>query len=112
MKWLLIFALSSLLVSCAVQNTIYVWSDYKMALARYKEQQTSLNRSQLETSLSRIISESVRQKKRVPPGIYMQYGYLMATEGKIEIASQYYQLEIRTYPESSTLVHELESELK
>jgi hypothetical protein len=36
----------------------------------------------------------------------------MATEGKPEMAFQYYQLEKNTYPESVTLVTELESKLK
>jgi hypothetical protein len=111
-KWFIFFAIAGLLISCAVHNNMYAWSDYKEVLARYTEKPNNNNKIALEESLLRVISASVLEKKRVPPGIYLQYGYLIASDGKQEIASQYYQFEKSTYPESTLLINELESKLK
>jgi len=111
-KWILLVLVSFLISSCAVQNSMYVWTDYKTVLARYTEKPNNANRTELEACLYRIISTSAQQKKRVPPGIYLQYGYLMAVEGKLDMANQYYTLEKNLYPESVELVNEMESKLK
>ncbi len=107
-----IFIVFVFLSSCAVQNSMYVWEDYQMSLARYTEKPNNSTRNALEGSLFKVISSSAQQKKRVPPGIYLQYGYLLSLEGKLEMASQYYLMEKTNYPESSVLVDELETKLK
>jgi hypothetical protein len=111
-KMFFLIAFALLLSSCAVQNSIYIWSDYKAVLSRYTEKPNANNKQALEESLLRVISESIQQKKKVPPGIYLQYAYLLASDGKKEFASQYYLLEKSRYPESTILVNELEAELK
>ena len=111
-KMIILFTAAILFTSCAVQNSMYVWADYKSVLAGYTEKPGNANRNELEACLLKIISESIQQKKRVPPGIYLQYGYLMAAEGRTDMASQYYTLEKNNYPESTILVNELESKLK
>ena len=111
-KWLILFVIITFLSSCAVQNSMYVWVDYKSVLARYTEKPNAANRNELEACLMRIISESAQQKKRVPPGICLQYGFLLSLDGKNEMASQYYKLERNNYPESATLLNEIEYKLK
>ena len=111
-KWIILFAVITFFSARAVQNSMYVWADYKSVLARYTEKPNNANRNELEACLFRIISESAQQKKRVPPGICLQYGFLLSLEGKNEMASQYYNLERSNYPESATLIGELESKLK
>jgi hypothetical protein len=70
-KWFILFAFAGLLTSCAVQNSIYAWSDYKEVLARYTEKPDINNKIALEATLLRIFSQSSQQKKKVPPGLYL-----------------------------------------
>jgi hypothetical protein len=47
----------------------------------------------------------------VPPGIYAEYGFVLAQEGKSEEAQVYFNLEKEKYPESKIFVDRLISTL-
>ena len=108
-NWLILFILAILAVSCTVQKISFSWSDYKPVLAKYIDNPDSTNRTALKTCLLRVMSESMKQKKAIPPGIYLQYAVLLEIEGYKETARQYYELERQYYPDSSSLIDELES---
>lgn len=108
-KWLIFFACTLLAFSCKVQKINFAWSDYKPVLAQYIDKPDSINQTSLKNCLLKVMSESMKQKKTVPPGIYMQYAFLLQTEGYFEMAKQYYELEKHNYPESAVMIDELES---
>jgi hypothetical protein len=111
-KWLVLFIFAFLATSCAVQKINFSWSDYRMVLSKYIDNPDSVNQRNLNNCLLRVISESVKQKKTIPPGIYLEYAFLLETEGYHDMARQYYDLEKKLYPSSSLLIDDLLSKPK
>jgi hypothetical protein len=96
-------------VSC-VAPTRYYWGDYEdRLLAAYENPQEE---AAFTTHLRYIIDEATENDKRVPPGIYAEYGYSLYRAGDIESAAIYFQHEADVWPESSTLMLRLIDRMK
>jgi hypothetical protein len=108
-KWLCLFAFTCLTLSCIVQKTKFSWSDYRPVLANYLDHPDSINHAALKLCLLRVMSESMKQKRPVPPGIYLEYAFLLKSEGNNEMAKQYFDLERHFYPDAAKLIDNLES---
>lgn len=105
-------SLHFLLYGCVTSKPTYYWEGYSESLTNYKKEPTEEKRKAHEDMLVRIIKRSEENGARVPPGIYCELGYMMATDGKMAEAQSYFELEKKTYPESSILVDKLEAKLK
>ena len=55
------------------------------------------------------MEESKTKNYRVPPGVFCEYGYILLKEGKTEEALQYFDLEAKTYPESTVFLKNLKT---
>ena len=96
-------------VACAAP-TRYYWGDYEnRLLAAYKNPQEE---AAFATHLRLIIDEAKKKDKRVPPGIYAEYGYSLYRAGDSESAAIYFQQEADAWPESSALMLRLINRMK
>jgi len=86
---------------------IYYWEDYSAPLYAFKKTPDQKNRRKYEESLKNIIDVSGRKGKRVPPGIFAEYGYREAQKGKTNEAAKYFDMEEKSYPESKAFVKHL-----
>ncbi len=101
------FALQA--VAC-VAPTRYHWGNYEnRLLAAYKNPQEE---AAFTTHLLHIIDEAKEKGKRVPPGIYAEYGYSLYRAGDNESAAIYFQHEADAWPESSALMLRLIDRMK
>lgn len=110
----LLVLLSALFVSgCAVGPTLeprYDFGNYSHALYQHKKQHTDASYQEYKSSLYDVIEKTKTSGYRVPPGIYCEYGFILAQEGKAEEAINYFELEKKTYPESKVFIERLMNE--
>ena len=94
-----------ILTSCAVQKTIYYWGNYSTTLYSYKQEPGEESLNNHKTALLEVFRIAEQKNKKVPPGLYSEYGYILFNEGNIEEAYKYFELEKKTYPESEIFMN-------
>jgi hypothetical protein len=108
--WLLL--VSALFLSgCATKPIEYYYGNYEKTYYHSKKDGTPSSVAKYKESLEDIIKTSREKGLRVPPGIYCEYGYLLAKTGNPD-AERYFDLEITAYPESAQFVALVRSQLK
>ena len=95
---------------CATQPVNYYYGQYSQTLYRSKKDETPATLATHKKTLLEIIQKSADKGYRVPPGIYLEYGYLLAKEGDKE-ADRYFSLEATTYPEAARFVAFVRSQI-
>jgi len=111
MKPLLALLVLILLAGCTTPPVSYYYGNYSRTLYRSKKDNTPASLEKHRQALDDIIQTSGKKGTKVPPGIYCEYAYLLAKEGKPE-ADSYFSLEVKTYPESERFVTFVRSQLK
>lgn len=97
-----------LLTGCAPQGLFY-WGDYESSLyGRYVEN----DGQHTEAYLRSTFTEAESQHRRVPPGVYADYGFLLYTRGDKAGAIAYFEKERALYPESAALMNKLIERIK
>lgn len=94
---LLIVALTA--SGCATSQ--YQWGSYEQALYRYYKNPATLD--EYAEQLASVIATAEPERK-VPPGIYAEYGYVLLLQGKRDEAIAHFEREKRTWPESTRLM--------
>jgi len=97
-------------VGCATQKSMYTWGDYSSSLYKLKKNPCDENLMKHKQVLSKIMEDSKENSLRVPPGVYCEYGYILIKEGKSNEALAYFDLEEKTYPESTIFIQRLKSQ--
>lgn len=83
---------------------LYYWGDYESSLfERYVEN----NGQHTDAYLSQTLFEAETQHRKVPPGVYADYGFLLYTRGDNAGAIENFQKERALYPESLALMNKL-----
>ncbi len=95
-SFLLIF-----LASCQTDKSFY-WGDYEKIILNYN--QDSANISVIEKSMRDLVGSAQRNKK-VPPGIYAEYGFILLEMNQFKRAAYYFQQEKKLWPESRKLMN-------
>ena len=103
--------LLALLAGCTTPPVSYYYGNYSRTLYRSKKDNTPESLVKHSQSLENIIQTSETKGIKVPPGIYCEYAYLLAKDGKPE-ADRYFSLEVKTYPESERFVTFVRAQLK
>lgn len=99
-----LLALSPALVAC-VAPTHYAWSGYDDVLyTHYKNPQ---DRQAFVAQLKEVVLRSAQEGRRVPPGIYAEYGYALYEEGQLQEAVVYFKKEHDLWPESRFLMEKM-----
>lgn len=80
------------------------WGDYSKTLYELKKEPGSDTKAAHINELNSIIEKSNELNLRVPPGLYAELGMYMLNEGKKNTADKYFNLELKTYPESKAMV--------
>ena len=100
-----LFVLLSL-TGCATKisaSNLY-WGDYSKTLYNLKKTPTAETREAHIKELKSIIVKSNELHLRVPPGLYAELGMYLLNDGKKVKANEYFNLELKTYPESKKMV--------
>ena len=106
-----LFLAATLLSGCATKPIDYYYGNYEKTYYHSKKDGTPSSIAKYKESLEDIIKTSGEKGLRVPPGIYCEYGYLLAKQGSSD-ADRYFNLEVTTYPESARFVALIRSQLK
>ena len=110
-KSIVLLILSVILLTGCVKSQYY-WGYYSYTLYKYKKAQTDETLEKHKMSMEKIIRKSEDKEKRVPPGIYCEYGYYLIQEGDVAQGMEYFDKEVKAYPESETFINTLKSQLK
>jgi hypothetical protein len=94
---LLICGLVTVFMSGCATPTKYYWGNYEQSLYNHYKHPGDIEKFQSE--LSKTIARA-EKKKRVPPGLYAEYGYVLLREGKNDEAIRYFKKERQLWPES------------
>lgn len=109
-KMLFVISIMFLIASCAPQQ-LYTWERYPFSLYKYKKDPCDDNLQKHKEMLVQIMENSKDKELKVPPGVYCEYGFILLKEGKKEDAYRYFDLEEKTYPESTVFMQNLKSHL-
>jgi len=110
-KSLLLLILAIIFLSGCVPQTMYYWENYSHTLYNYKKDPGDEALAKHKNCIENIISKSNSWNKKVPPGVYCEYGYYLIMEGNIEGGLEYLDLEVNEYPESQKFVQTLKDQL-
>ncbi len=98
-------ALAALCAAGCVPPTMYHWNAYDETLYRhYKNPQ---EREAFVESLKETMLEAEQEGRKMPPGIYAEYGYALYEEGQPQQAVVYFQKERDKWPESRFLMEKM-----
>jgi hypothetical protein len=85
---------------CATQN--YYWGNYEPALYAYYKNPGEVE--DFTERLGNLIEKAEQRSKKVPPGIYAEYGYMLLIQGKNKEAITNFKREKQEWPESTYLM--------
>ena len=95
---------SALFLSACASQGLYYWGDYETALYdRYVKEQPAL----AEQHLRETMLDAEQKGRKVPPGLYADYGFLLYRRGDMAGAVQFFEKEKQTFPESAVLMSKL-----
>ncbi len=100
----LALALAAAVSGCASQ-TVYHWNGYDEAL--YRHYRDPAGREAWVEALRTTILEAEQEGRKVPPGLYAEYGYALLEEGKSKEAVVWFEKEKAKWPESRLLMEKM-----
>ncbi|SHI83426.1 DUF4810 domain-containing protein [Halodesulfovibrio aestuarii] len=92
------------LVSGCVHQQRIEWCNYSQTYYAMLKEPTPVLIKEHQDELLHIIDNAETKNKPVPPGVFAEYGYMLAKEGKTKQAVAYYEREVAAYPESEQFV--------
>jgi hypothetical protein len=105
---LLLLLLLPLGIGCA-SSTLYEWGDYDQWL--YENYKSPKNDEELYEDLTALISEyegrGDSQGKRLAPGLYAEFGFLLMRRGENGRAIEYFEREKQMWPESTLFMDKM-----
>lgn len=108
------FLAAGLLISCAPQQ--YVWGSYETELYGYYKDPDRLENLMMaletaiaegEKSAKKTSSAGGAKTRRVAPGLYAEYGYLLMIKNQGAKAKSYFKKEKQSWPESTVLMDKM-----
>lgn len=93
--------------STGISASNLYWGDYSTTLYELKKSPGADTKAAHIKELNSIIEKSKELNLRVPPGLYAELGMYMLNEGKKNKANVYFNLELKTYPESKAMVRQI-----
>jgi hypothetical protein len=107
-KILLFLSLIALLsTGCTKQNSQYYWCNYSESYYNLAQNNSEEALIEHKAKLEEIVAEAQKHNTAVPPGIYVEYGFLLFKAGKPKDAISWYEKEKKLYPESAAFVEML-----
>ena len=109
-RLILVSAISLFSINCATQKQMYCWGNYSDSLYECKKNPGAETLAKHKEVLENIIEESKKRELRIPPGVSAELGYIYAVQNNNSKAIELFNLEKKTYPESSILMERLISQ--
>lgn len=81
---------------------LYTWGAYDAAMYDYARD--TATQSDFQAALSEVIRSNEAAGRRMPPGIYAEYGYQLLEQNKVEEAVGFFEKEKRTWTESTAFM--------
>lgn len=110
-NYLLAALIVFVITGCAPHKSLYTWNDYSASLYKLKKEPSDEHLASHMQVLVKIMDDSKTSGQRVPPGLYCEYGYLLLKGGKSDEALKYFDLEAKTYPESTVFIERLKTKI-
>lgn len=104
LKMLVSLATVVLCFGCAANKQMYHWDKYSDTLYNAKKTPGVESLAEHKEVLDKIVEESQKRNLRVPPGVYAELGYLYALQNDTKKAVSLFEMEKKTYPESTILM--------
>jgi hypothetical protein len=99
---LLVAAMTFVLAGCA--QRLYHWGDYEDSLHVRVRDASPEGRQKAFRMLENTIEDAQRTGRRVPPGVYADYGYLLYRSQRADEAVRFFRQEAELYPEARPLM--------
>jgi hypothetical protein len=96
--WLL--ALVPLLAGCAAHGGVFYWGQYEESLYVRQRDGSDAGQAEAASMLERTILRAEKAGRRLAPGVYADYGYLLYRRGRQAEAVEYFRKEAELYPEA------------
>ena len=100
-KLAIVFAAISLTAACAPQ-TKYAWGSYESSL--YQHYKTPDDTAAFAQHLADTITSAEASGKKVPPGVYAEYGQVLLESGDFKQAAVFFEKEKAAWPESTVFM--------
>lgn len=94
--------LSLVMVTACAPQTKYSWGGYEGALYSYYKNPTEAKGT--AEVIAKTIADAEGKGKKVPPGLYAEYGYLQLELGGADAAIASFEKEKAAWPESAALM--------
>lgn len=106
LKSIILCGLGLLCASCK-STQLYNWHNYQDNYYSYVKNADDKSLFALIKTYERILNKQDKVRGVVPPGIYADYGWLLANSGKLSEAKEMFAKELELYPESEIFVKSL-----
>jgi hypothetical protein len=100
-KFAVVLTVAGMTAACAPQ-TKYAWGNYESSL--YEHYKTPGDTAAFAQHLADTISTAEASGKKVPPGIYAEYGQVLLESGDSKQATVFFEKEKTTWPESTVFM--------
>lgn len=104
------FLTLALLAGCAPSAETFYWGEYSSTLYDLKKNPDDKTLAAHKKELLLIVEQSGKKHKKVPPGVYAEYGYILLRSGGEAEGMEYLDKETTLYPESVVFIQRIKSE--
>lgn len=100
---MVLFASLFILLGGCVEQQMYEWGHYEQSVYRmYHSKEFSPSKEIV--ILKKDIEKASQNKKQIGPGIQAHLGYLYTLEGDTVAATEMFEAEIKSFPESKVMI--------
>lgn len=90
------------------KDTFY-WGDYSLTLYDYKKNPDETTLEAHKKEILEVIEYANKWERKVPPGVYAEYGYILLKEGKETEGMASLDKETTLYPESAVFIERIKT---
>ena len=98
-------AAAALGAACTPRSALYDWDGYDDAL--YRHYKAPQDREAWVAALKTAVLAAESEGRRVPPGLYAEYGYALLEESRFDESVAYFKKEKETWPESAVIMDKM-----
>ena len=110
MKNIIIILFATLIIStgCGTVSTdVFYWQDYSLTLYDYKKNPDEKTLEAHKKEMLALIEYADKWERKVPPGVFAEYGYILLKEGDETRGMEYLDKETELYPESTVFIERI-----
>ena len=108
-----LIALAMSMTSCFGTQSLYAWDKYEDASYAYTKEPNEKNQTNLVKCYDKMIDrQGSSYRKVVPPGLYAEKAYMLLKAGNKQEALRYFDLEIKSYPESKLFIDRIKKQIE